>query len=69
MQNVRCSVGNRECPEGLDTCCQFCELNYTPCSGKCDGCWNDESVEICYAIDDRIATVGAIEAAPTLISY
>jgi hypothetical protein len=40
MLNIKCSHRRHECPEGLDVCCQFCEKNYSPCEGKCSGCWD-----------------------------
>ncbi len=48
MKNIKCSISDHKCPEGLDTCCQFCSLNYSPCAGKCSGCWD----EITTAVSD-----------------
>ena len=54
MQNVKCSLDNRQCPDGLDICCLFCRLNYAPCIGKCSGCW-DDIPELGYVtVSDRI---------------
>jgi len=53
MQNIKCSSDKtHQCPQGMDVCCQFCELNYTPCAGKCDGCWNELPMHGC-AVEGR----------------
>lgn len=51
MQNVKCTTSNtsKSCPENKDICCQFCTLNYSPCEGKCSGCW-DQIAEIGYDV-------------------
>ncbi|HEY3375541.1 MAG TPA: hypothetical protein VGK02_10875 [Candidatus Aquicultor sp.] len=40
MENIKCSEHTHICPEKLDVCCQFCTRNYSPCEGKCSGCWD-----------------------------
>ncbi|MHB8841919.1 MAG: hypothetical protein ACYC56_09070 [Candidatus Aquicultor sp.] len=54
MENVKCTSNNHECSENLDICCQFCLRNYSPCTGKCSGCW-DEAKENGYVVEPRVA--------------
>ncbi len=55
MENMKCSTSDHECPEGLDTCCQFCSLNYSPCAEKCSGCWDEITTDRNYKVDNLAA--------------
>lgn len=58
MQNLKCiSMDDRQCPDNFDICCQFCIRNYSPCVGKCSGCW-DQLADIGYMseIDQALAS-------------
>ena len=50
MQNVKCALAKHTCSKGADACCQFCDLNYAPCSEKCEGCWDEKSLEFGYDV-------------------
>lgn len=49
--NMKCSEIHFECPERLDMCCQFCEMNYSPCESKCSGCWDVDQMTNAEMLD------------------
>jgi predicted ATP-dependent serine protease len=67
MLNVKCPHVRNTCPEELDVCCQFCKMNYSPCNGKCSGCWDaDQLSEVTVLRNNKTADIASNKMAMPL---